>query len=51
VNGRKIISILAVLFVIFFIMNSPTDAANIVKSAQHIVAHGFNSMSEFVKNL
>ncbi len=50
-NGRKIATVIVVLFVVFFIVNSPTDAANIVKSAQHIIAHGFTSLSEFVKNL
>ncbi|HEY2041428.1 MAG TPA: hypothetical protein VGH11_02040 [Jatrophihabitans sp.] len=48
---KKIILFLLLLFVVFFVVNSPTDAANIVKSTQHILAHGFNSMSTFIKNL
>jgi hypothetical protein len=51
VNGKKIATILVILFVVFFIVNSPKDAADIVKSAQHILAHGFQSVSEFIKNL
>jgi hypothetical protein len=51
VNGRKIATILVVLFVVFFIVNSPKDAAAIVKSGQHILAHGFTSISEFINNL
>ncbi|CAN5567823.1 hypothetical protein BH10ACT8_BH10ACT8_30420 [soil metagenome] len=50
-NVRKIMSILVILFVVFFVVNSPKDAADIVKSAQHILAHGFSSVSEFIKNL
>jgi len=51
VNGRKILSVLAVLFMIFYVINSPAEAAAIVKSTQHVVAHGFNSLSEFIRNL
>jgi hypothetical protein len=51
VNLRKIASVLAILFAVYFVVNSPKDAADIVKSTQHIVAQGFTSMSEFVKNL
>jgi hypothetical protein len=51
VNGKKIATILVILFVVFFVVNSPKDAADIVKSAQHILAHGFQSVSEFIKNL
>jgi hypothetical protein len=51
VTIRKIATVLAVFFVVFFVVNSPTNAADIVKSGQHVLAHGFNSMSEFVKNL
>jgi hypothetical protein len=51
VTLKKIATILAVLFVVFFVVNSPKDAADIVKSTQHILAHGFNSVSEFIKNL
>jgi hypothetical protein len=51
VDLKKIILFLLLLFVVFFVVNSPTDAANIVKSTQHILAHGFNSMSTFIKNL
>ena len=50
-NGKKIATILVILFVVFFVVNSPKDAADIVKSAQHILAHGFQSVSEFIKNL
>jgi hypothetical protein len=51
VTLRKIATILAVLFVVFFVVNSPTNAADIVKSSQHVLAHSFNSLSEFVKSL
>lgn len=50
-NGKKIATIIVVLFVVFFVVNSPKDAADVVKSTQHLLAHGFASVSEFVKNL
>jgi hypothetical protein len=50
-TGKKIVTLALLLFVVFFVVNSPKDAADIVKSSQHILAHGFTSMSEFVKNL
>lgn len=50
-NGKKIATIIVVLFVVFFVVNSPKDAADVVKSTQHLLAHGFTSVSEFVKNL
>lgn len=51
VNGKKIATIFVVLFVVFFVVNSPKDAADVVKSTQHLLAHGFSSVSEFIKNL
>ncbi|MGX7679211.1 hypothetical protein ACSMXN_09975 [Jatrophihabitans sp. DSM 45814] len=48
---KKIATILAVCFVVFFVVNSPDDAADVVKSTQHILAHGFTSVSEFIKKL
>ncbi len=50
-NGRKIVTLALGLFVVFFVINSPNDAAEIVKSSQHVIAHGFNSLSEFIKSL
>ncbi|UQX89704.1 hypothetical protein M6D93_06800 [Jatrophihabitans telluris] len=50
-NGKKITTIIVILFIVFFVVNSPKEAADIVKSTQHVMAHAFSSMSEFVKNL
>lgn len=48
---KKIVTILVIGFIVFFVVNSPKDAADVVKSTQHILAHGFTSVSEFIKNL
>jgi hypothetical protein len=46
--GRKIGLLLVVAFLIFYVVNSPTDAAAVVKNSQHVVAHGFNSLTQFI---
>jgi hypothetical protein len=50
VIAKKIGMLLLIAFVIFFIVNSPTDAAAVVKNTQHLIAHGFESISEFIKS-
>jgi hypothetical protein len=50
VNGKKLLGLAVGVFAVFFVVNSPSDAADIVKSAQHIIAHGFNSISQFIKD-
>ena len=50
VNWQKLAWIALIAFLIFFVINSPTDAADIVKSAQHAISHGFNSMATFLKS-
>jgi hypothetical protein len=50
VNGKKLLTLAVGVFLIFFVVNSPSDAANVVKSAQHVVGHGFNSISQFIKS-
>ncbi len=46
--AKKLGLFLLVAFVIFFIVNSPTDAAAIVKNIQHLLGHGFTSISKFI---
>lgn len=48
---KKIGVLLLIAFLIFFVVNSPTDAAAVVKSIQHLLGHGFASISEFVRSL
>lgn len=48
--AKKIGLVLLVAFLIFFIVNSPTDAAAVVKNIQHLLGHGFNSISEFIRS-
>jgi hypothetical protein len=47
---RKTGLLLLVAFLIFFVVNSPTDAAAVVKNVQHLLAHGFASISQFIKS-
>jgi hypothetical protein len=48
VNGRKIVLLLLIGFLVFFVFNSPADAAAVVKNAQHVLGHLFSSISTFV---
>ncbi len=48
--AKKIGLVLLVAFLIFFVVNSPTDAAAVVKNIQHLLGHGFNSISEFIRS-
>ena len=50
-TGTRVFWAVVALFVLFFIINSPDDAANIGHSIGHGVQHGFNQLSEFVKKL
>jgi hypothetical protein len=50
VNGKKLVGLAVGVFIIFFVVNSPTNAAEIVKSSQHLIGHGFNSLSQFIKS-
>jgi len=45
---KKIGLLLLVAFLIFFVVNSPTDAAAMVKNIQHLLGHGFTSISKFI---
>ncbi|MDQ2835794.1 MAG: hypothetical protein M3Y42_07645 [Actinomycetota bacterium] len=47
-TGRKIVLLLVVAFLIFFVMNSPTDAAAVVKNTQHLLGHLFTSLTKFI---
>jgi hypothetical protein len=48
---KKIGMLLLIAFLIFYVVNSPTDAAAAVKSIQHVLGRGFTSISEFVRSL
>ena len=50
-NGKKIFWIVVALFIVFFVIQSPNDAADIGHSIGHGVNHAFNQLSEFVKDL
>ena len=47
-NGRKIVLLLLVGFLVFFVFNSPADAAAVVKNTQHLLGHLFRSLTTFV---
>jgi hypothetical protein len=48
--AKKIGMVLLIAYLIFFIVNSPEDAAAIVKNIQHLLGHGFASISEFIRS-
>ena len=50
-DTKKVVSGLAVVFVVFFIIQSPTDAANIVHSIGHGLTHVANQLSKFLRKL
>jgi hypothetical protein len=50
-DTKKVVSVVAIVFVIFFVLQNPDDSANIVHSIAHGLQHGFNQLSEFVKKL
>jgi hypothetical protein len=41
---------LSIAFLIFFVVNSPADAAAVVKNIQHVLGHGFTGISEFIQS-
>lgn len=50
-DTKKVVSGLAIVFVIFFILKNPDDAANIARSLGHGISHGFDQLAEFIKRL
>ena len=50
-TARKFWTLVLIALLIFFVVNSPTDAANVVKNTQHLIGHGFQSISQFIKSL
>jgi hypothetical protein len=48
---KRALPILAIAFLIFFVITSPTDAAAVVHSLIHGFGHAFSSFTEFVKKL
>ena len=50
-DTKKVVSVLAVVFVIFFVIQSPAAAANIVHSVGHGLSHAANQLSEFIKQV
>jgi hypothetical protein len=50
-DTKKMVSVLAVVFVIFFVIQSPNDAADIIHSIGHGLGHAADQLSEFIKKL
>ena len=48
--AKKIGMLLLIAFLIFFVVNSPADAAAIVKNGMHLLGHGFTSIREFIRS-
>ncbi|HEY0165924.1 MAG TPA: hypothetical protein VGB75_02680 [Jatrophihabitans sp.] len=47
---KKLGMLLLIAFLIFFVVNSPADAAAVVKNTQQLLADGFQSLSEFIRS-
>lgn len=47
---KKLGGLLLIAFLIFFVVNSPADAAALVKNTQHVLADGFESIAEFIRS-
>lgn len=47
---KKLGGLLLIAFLIFFVVNSPADAAALVKNIQHLLADGFESIAEFIRS-
>ena len=50
-DTKKVVSGLAIVFVFFFILQNPDDAANIAHSLGHGLRHAYDQLSEFFKQL
>jgi hypothetical protein len=47
---KKLGLLLLIAFLIFYVVNSPADAAAVVKNIQQLLARGFESLSEFIQS-
>lgn len=47
---KKLGMLLLIAFLIFFVVNSPADAAAVVKNTQQLLVDGFESLSEFIQS-
>jgi hypothetical protein len=47
---KKLGVLLLIAFLIFFVVNSPADAAALVKNIQQVLADGFESIAEFIRS-
>ncbi|MGI8667009.1 MAG: hypothetical protein ACR2N4_13410 [Jatrophihabitans sp.] len=47
-TGKKIVLLLLIAFLLFFAVNSPADAAAVVKNIQHVLGHIFTGLSRFL---
>jgi NAD+--asparagine ADP-ribosyltransferase len=51
VNAKKVLTWVGVAFVVFFVLSSPNDAGNVVKSAFSGIESAANQLATFVKSL
>ncbi|HEX2904163.1 MAG TPA: hypothetical protein VHO01_11965 [Jatrophihabitans sp.] len=50
-NGRKIIGLLLIAFLLFYVFNNPSDAASLAKDIQHLLSRFFSSFTKFLDGL
>lgn len=51
VSTKTVVTLLVVIFILFFVVQSPQDAANVVHSVGHFISHVFDRVSQFLKSL
>jgi hypothetical protein len=51
VNAKKLITLVAVVFVLFFLITQPGESANVVHNVLNWLRDGAQSIITFVKNL
>ncbi len=50
-NAKKLITLVAVVFVLFFLITQPNESADVVRNVLNWLKNGAESIITFVKNL
>ncbi len=50
-NAKRVLTYVAILFVLFFVLTSPTSAGSAVTSGWHLVVTAAHQFANFLKSL
>lgn len=50
-NLKKVLWFAFLAFIVFFVVQSPNDAADIMRSIGHGISHAYNKIAEFVRDI